>query len=200
MFFDFILNLFDKKRAVGLKGEKLTADILKHYNAYGKILKNVYVPTFNNGTTEIDMLYITQKGIFVVECKNYSGIVTGKIKDNEWTQSFPNGTVRNFYNPVMQNETHIKFLKKYLNDKIPLFSLIVFSEKCTLKNFRQSKHTFIIRRDELAETLNQIFRNNNDVLSKSNIKSILSELKPLTKVKNSVKKAHIENIKAKHKN
>ena len=135
-----------------------------------------------------------------MECKNYSGIVTGKIKDNEWTQSFPNGTVRNFYNPVMQNETHIKFLKKYLNDKIPLFSLIVFSEKCTLKNFRQSKHTFIIRRDELAETLNQIFRNNNDVLSKSDIKSILSELKPLTKVKNSVKKAHIENIKAKHKN
>ena len=39
----------------------------------GKILRNVYVPKENGETSEIDVLYITQKGIFVIESKNYSG-------------------------------------------------------------------------------------------------------------------------------
>lgn len=35
----------------------------------GKVLRNVYIPKDNNETSEIDVLFITQKGIFVIESK-----------------------------------------------------------------------------------------------------------------------------------
>ncbi|HAE53311.1 MAG TPA: DNA-binding protein [Ruminococcus sp.] len=200
MFSDIFKNFFDEKKSVGRKGEKLTADALRNSDIYGKILKNLYIPTNNNETTEIDMIYITRKGIFVVESKNYSGIVSGKIKDTYWIQKFPDGTENTFYNPVMQNQIHIKYLKDFIKTEIPLFSFIVFSEKCSLKKFRPSKTTFIIKRDELDNAMNSVMDNNEDAISDKDINSIFLQLKPLTKVKKSVRKAHVENINRKYNN
>lgn len=56
-------------------GEVLTAKELKYVQLFGRkgrILRNIYVPKDNGETSEIDLLYITQKGIFVFESKNYS--------------------------------------------------------------------------------------------------------------------------------
>lgn len=79
-------------RNVGQYGEYLTEYALTHDNIAGDlvVLKNVYVPT-GNKTTEIDMLMIHEKGIFVIESKNYSGWIFGDYNQLNWTQSFPNG-------------------------------------------------------------------------------------------------------------
>ena len=71
---------FDRSEFLGSYGEKLTAKELKRVNFFGrkgKILRNVYLPKENGQTSEIDLLYITEKGIFVFESKNYSGWIFG---------------------------------------------------------------------------------------------------------------------------
>lgn len=68
-------NIFDADW-VGRHGEKLTVRelrLVKSLGRSGQILRNVYVPKANGDTSEIDVIFITQKGIFVIESKNYSG-------------------------------------------------------------------------------------------------------------------------------
>src|SRR5688500_2980506 len=47
---------------------------LRHFeNTGGKFLFNIFIPKGNNQTTEVDVILICSKGLFVFECKNYSG-------------------------------------------------------------------------------------------------------------------------------
>lgn len=141
--FDIILKeildtIFDANW-IGRRGEKLTEKKLKVVQLFGrkgKVLKNLYVPKDNGETSEIDVVFITQKGIFVIESKNYSGWIFGDEKSAYWTAMLPNKEKNRFYNPIKQNETHIKWLRQYLSEDIPLFSIVVFSERCELKKFR----------------------------------------------------------------
>ena len=77
---DKILDSIFDEESIGEHGEKLTERELKFVRLLGrkgKILRNVYIPKDNGETTEIDVVYITQKGIFVIESKNYSGWIFG---------------------------------------------------------------------------------------------------------------------------
>ena len=77
----------------GTYGEALTAIELNWVKLFGKkgiTLKNIYIPKEDGGTSEIDLLFITPKGIFVIESKNYSGWIFGDEYSQYWTQSLPN--------------------------------------------------------------------------------------------------------------
>lgn len=103
------------EKLIGRYGEALTARELKLVDLFGrkgKILRNVYIPKDNGETSEIDVLYITQKGIFVIESKNYSGWIFGDEKQGYWTAMLPNKEKNRFYNPIKQNRTHIKWLRE----------------------------------------------------------------------------------------
>ena len=68
---------------VGKRGEKLTErelNLVKLFGRKGRTLRNVYIPKDNEETSEIDVVYITQKGIFVFESKNYTGWIFGDEK------------------------------------------------------------------------------------------------------------------------
>lgn len=126
----------------GEMGEKAVGSELSWANlrgAEGLTLFNVYVPMNNGKTTEIDLLYITKVGIFVIESKNYKGWIFGTDTNKNWTEVLytrktwtnPNGSEKHsFYNPIMRNNTHINWLKRYLNINVPMFSLSVFSNNC----------------------------------------------------------------------
>ena len=125
---------------IGEYGETLTErklNLLNLFGRNGKTLKNVYIPKPNGETTEIDLIYVTQKGIFVIESKNCSGWIFGDNKSQYWTSCLPNGEHYRLYNPIKQNNAHIKWLSKYLENytslSIPFFSFIVFSNRCELK-------------------------------------------------------------------
>ena len=86
-----------------------------------------------------NLLYITKVGIFVIESKNYKGWIFGTDTNKNWTEVLytrktwtnHNGSEKHsFYNPIMQNNTHINWLKRYLNINVPMFSLSVFSNNC----------------------------------------------------------------------
>ena len=129
---------------IGRKGENKIARKLAWSNTFGKpgiTLNNVYIPRRDGGSSEIDLLYITRKGIIVVESKNYSGFIFGNENNKNWTVTLYAGKdwigrkqieKHQFYNPIWQNRTHINSLRKNLVDEIPMFSLIVFSDRCEI--------------------------------------------------------------------
>ena len=205
MLIDLLLDSLDKliwtDERIGKYGETLTARKLKVSNFLGnkgKILRNLYLPTEEGGTSEIDLIYITQKGILVIESKNYSGWIFGRQYDQYWTQSLPNHSKNRFYNPIRQNYNHIKWLQQYLELDIPLFSFIVFSERCTLKNISlKDDSVFVMKRNDLRSYIKKVWKDHPDALTPEQITQISEKLFPLTQVDAAQKAAYIKKKKKK---
>ena len=78
-------------------------------------------------TSQIDHVFINNKGVFVIETKNYSGRIYGDESRLEWTQVLKYGKIKNkLYNPIRQNKTHIYHIANILPEGTPLKSAIVF--------------------------------------------------------------------------
>ncbi|MBR4999233.1 MAG: NERD domain-containing protein [Clostridia bacterium] len=83
----------------------------------------------NTKSIQIDHILVSEKGIIVLETKNYSGRVYGNETQQEWTQVLAYGKRKNkFYNPVKQNASHCYYLNKIIGEKVPIISLIVFTQ------------------------------------------------------------------------
>lgn len=199
---DKLYDALGGDKLTGKLGELYTAKELKYVQLFGRkgrILRNVYVPKDNGETSEIDLLYITQKGIFVFESKNYSGWIFGDEKGQKWTMMLPNKEKHSFYNPVKQNQTHIKWLRNYIGENIPLFSIIVFSERCELKKITiVSQDVKVIKRDLTYAAVRDIWDKNEDRLSGEEVENLYIKLRNLTKVSEETKENHIQNIKDKY--
>ena len=111
-----------------------------------QIFRNVYIPVKNNKTSEIDLLVISKKGIFVFECKNYGGNIYGDAKRKKWVQYI--GHQKNyFYNRLFQNKNHVRYLKDFLDKngiKIPIFSLVTTISRGNWKIKNLSSDDYIL--------------------------------------------------------
>lgn len=180
---------------------KLDLDSL--WKQSGKTLTNIYIPKSSGGTAEIDVLYITQKGLLVLENKNYAGYIFGSETSKNWTvtlyagESWHGNKVEKhqFYNPVWQNRTHIKYLREYLNAEIKTFSLITFSDRGDLKSIDvSSPNVFVCSHSALSSVLRQIWNENPDILTNAQIERIYNKLLPLTDITKEDKQRHIADI------
>lgn len=184
----------------GQFGEFATEFALTNDNLDGElvVLKNLYVP-LQGKTTEIDLLMIHEKGIFVFESKNYSGWIFGSSDQLNWTQSLQNGEKNKFYNPIRQNRTHIKALSEYLGKPMSEFtSYIIFSERCTLKKVPEDTDDIIIvRRTNMLKKLRATLKTAQSKYDHDEIQSMANRLISLTNKDALEKQQHIENIKTK---
>ena len=190
---------FDK----GKLGEYMTYKYLRSAEKNGaKFLFNIYIPKGEGETTEIDVLMIHTKGLFVFESKNYSGWIFGRENQKNWCQILPQGKGKSrkesFYNPILQNKTHIKHLKALVGEDIPTHSVIVFSERCILKKVEvKSDDIRVIKRDKVYDTAAAICtKTETAVLSKEQISEIYEKLYPYTQISEAIKEQHIQNIKS----
>ena len=189
------------KHDAGSYGEYLIYQYLQTLEQKGfKFLFNLYIPKENNETTEIDVLIICPKGIFVFESKNYSGWIYGSENQKNWTQVLPNGktsTKIQFYNPITQNKTHIRCLKKLLKKDTQYHSIISFSDRCTLKKINLiNNDVFVINRYDVSKIMAKICNNIKEpILSPEEIEEIYKKLYPYTQISEEDKQKHIENIK-----
>ena len=180
----------------GQRGENLIADIL-YDTVTGEfaLFQNVYVP--NEGkTSEIDLVMVHETGVFVFESKNYGGWIYGSVEDLNWTQMFPDRKSL-FYNPVRQNQNHIKALSQYL--QMPercFYSYIVFSDRCLLRKVPDNTSSMIITQSvELDEHLKRMISALPSLYSAEEVRRIADRLIPLTNVGEEVKAKHIQDIR-----
>lgn len=97
----------------GEEGEKDLLMELLWLPHYFNILIDFYVPK-KDKVTQIDLLVLSRKGIFVIEVKRWAGKIFGNKSNRHWWQIKPNGK-NNLCNPILQNKMHIDFLAQYLN-------------------------------------------------------------------------------------
>ena len=186
----------------GNYGEFLTYRILEK-SGESKILCNVYFPKKSGETTEVDLISVNRKGIFVYESKNYSGWIFGNEKDKNWTQCLKGGKKNKFYNPVFQNKGHISAVNNFLGGEYKdcFFSYIVFSERCELKKVSvNAEKTRVINRQNLQKCFADDMNCLPDNLTDEEVEKIYNELKSKTLVSKEIKEEHIKNINTrKHK-
>ena len=93
------------------KGKR--AEILVHYKL--RILSDEYhiidnvLFESNDRSTQIDHIVISPYGVFVIETKGYKGRIRGGEDSEYWTQEYYNYK-KSFYNPILQNQGHVRFL------------------------------------------------------------------------------------------
>lgn len=101
-----------------------------------------------------------------------------------------------FYNPIMQNSAHVKWLKEIVGTNIPIYSLIAFSERCTLKDITvESSDVVVINRQHISESVKHMGNRSLQALSKMDISRIQEMLYPYTQITEYEKQQHIDNIK-----
>lgn len=92
------------------------------------IYRRLHNVTLNtpDGTTQIDHVFLSPFGIFVVETKNMRGWIFGGEAQPMWTQKLRAKTFR-FQNPLRQNYKHLKALEATLGVSLHhLHSVITF--------------------------------------------------------------------------
>lgn len=84
------------------------------------LFDRIHIPAYDGGTTEIDSLLISQKGVFCFEVKSWGGeAVFGERNSDEWFTAKSNGRSpglksHRMKNPFGQNDYHARHLKKLL--------------------------------------------------------------------------------------
>jgi len=204
-----VISTYKEQTGNGLFSTMFNKGNYGEFSAYGKLaslpgyhkaLFNIYIPNGKGKTTEIDLVYLHQTGIYVIESKNYSGWIFGDEKSQNWMQTFPNGQKFSFYNPIKQNNGHIKALKVLLPsiETAHFTSVIVFSERCELKKVSyEAKDTYVIKRNHLSNLMKQSIQSSPNILEATYIDKIYNFLSQYQMVEKSVKEQHVEKIKGK---
>jgi len=121
----------------------------------------VYAP-FNNvilatatGTTQIDHVVVSRHGIFVVEAKNWRGLIQGNETDPEWTQVLGRKRYKQ-QNPLHQNCRHMQAVVEVLGGEAHMvIPVIMLWGRCRVEgrlppNVITSGYTDFIKRHTLV--------------------------------------------------
>jgi hypothetical protein len=154
----------DKNR--GTESERdLVLSLLKSGVPSQYIFHDLYLEKRESEFSQTDLVLFTKVGILVFEIKDYSGWIFGSGHQTKWTKVLAYGRQKYyFYNPIKQNNAHIKELKRKLSPtgNVPFFSIIVFYGDCVLKDISFVPiGTYIVKSQRVLEVVAQILSENN---------------------------------------
>lgn len=128
-------GILSSRRVKGATGEgavKIAGRLLLPDGVY-HAFHDVTIPA-TNGTTQIDHIYISRMGIFVIETKNYSGWIFGTRNEEKWTQKLRHKSI-SFQNPLRQNLGHVRALEMLLGAPAShIHSVVIFTGDAVLKS------------------------------------------------------------------
>ena len=163
------------ERGKGYYGEFLVfRELFKCESENSKFLMNLCVPTASGKKTEIDLVMVNEKGIFVFEVKYYKGTIYGKSSDKIWTQYFRTKRNNTFQNPMLQNEYHIQAIKRLFPD-IPIFSTVVFAGDAEIKVLNYTD-VLISNLYDLRGRMNKLSAEREEVLDIEKIEKVFCDL------------------------
>ncbi|MBR5227236.1 MAG: NERD domain-containing protein [Clostridia bacterium] len=190
----------DEYEKQGREAELKIINNIKRLFPKENIIHDSYFQT-NTSTTQIDIVAVNTKGIYVIESKDYSGVLKGKCWEKYWTQILNKNKCKyKVYNPIYQNNSHIEALKKnFKKFNIPeeaFKSYIVFSDRCKLYITGTSKAN-IIKACELYYGLAGDFEQSKDILREEQVREVCTRLRNHTFVSRELKEHHKERLQNK---
>lgn len=109
----------------GKTGEFIVGSVLRRLGPEW-IIMNDLTFVMDGESTQIDHIALSRKGVFVIETKNYSGLIFGRAGEAKWTQALGRRK-SSFQNPLRQNYRHLCYLADHLQLKESfLIPLVVF--------------------------------------------------------------------------
>ncbi len=156
---------------------------------------NNFIIVDNNGKShQIDHIEIRENGIFCIETKNYKGWLFGSENQDKWTQTLYNNEKHQFLNPLKQNKSHIYHIRKVLDDKYKINSVVVMVQnnadridcknvinlddlKSYLKNYNDGTKYTVEEMDYIYNTLQQAASKMSNKEHVENIKRTQEEIK-----------------------
>lgn len=182
----------------GEYGERKTNELLSDLKLEDEEIISDYIASRNRNNTasiQIDHIFISHKGVFVIETKDYRGRIYGSRNQNSWTQVLAYGEVKNkLYNPIKQNETHCNYVGRLLDWKYPIYNVVVFI-KADISRVSESQ-------DVLFEpySFKRWYKNipSNRLITTQTIQSIKQSILSEMSRKRISKEEHIRNVRRNH--
>lgn len=180
----------------GQDGEAEIAQILRHLPGKFLLYNNLYIPTGHEQWTEIDLVVVHEKAVFVIESKNYSGTISGEIRDQFWLKSMSSTYAQRFYNPIKQNSGHINALKTIIGS-VPMYSIIVFGKESELTVEQlPANDVYVCKVTQLRFLWDLLATLEKEV----DIEKVRCDLEQLDEATWSIQQQHIDNIQKKYGN
>ena len=102
----------------GKEGEKEATEIIKRVLRENDILLTNVRIQYKEKETELDNVIINNRGVFIIEVKNYSGVLIGGENDYEWTKykvsRGGNTYEKQVRNPIKQVKRQVYILSRFL--------------------------------------------------------------------------------------
>ena len=196
---------YNSPESIGQRGEERVQNLLNNLPQDYYIFNDVVLET-ERGSTQIDHVVVSKYGIFIIETKNYRGEIYGDDNRQQWTQiiktdvryarkwykTYTYITKNQFYNPVKQSLGHLYEIKKTL-PKMPslqVIPIVVFTGDADISKVQTTFH--VVYDNALLATIRQY---GNELISDSEVQTILKQLSDKN-VRNIVnKETHIHNLK-----
>ncbi len=172
----------------GFMGEFWVKQELKKLPKDKYIVLNDIMVNQNNSTHQIDHLIISQFGIFVIEMKNYYGLILGDEHRDKWIQYL--GKKKSYFlNPIHQNYGHVKSLEELLNiDNKYFIPIVCFSNQAKLKIEAKDN---VVPLDYLVSTI----KGYQSIIIESDLQEIYNRITALNIIDKAIRKNHVRNIK-----
>jgi hypothetical protein len=189
-----VLGIFSSifyKKIRGFMGEFWVKMELKKLPKNEYIVLNDIMIKSSKGTHQIDHIIISEFGIFVIEMKNYFGLIIGDENKNKWIQYLGSNKYY-FNNPIHQNYGHIKALQELLNlSENKFVSIVCFSNQVQLK--------VNVKNVTQLEFINKLIQSYSEKIINENIIKIKNLIEENNIKDRIIRKQHIDTIKAKIK-
>ena len=129
--------------------------------------------------TQIDLIAIIDRRIYVFECKAYNVRLIGSWGDKKVFAQYK--TPIEIDNPIMQNQYHIKSLSKVLfHGEDQYANIVVFGDYATYDYQQMPKHTRVSKSRDLKKNIDNL-KNYLTQIDLDTLEEIKTELRPLSK-------------------
>ncbi len=197
-----LLNTVTNCRRGNSTERKLVLKMLKLHFDPSVVFHDLYIRTKNGTYAQIDVVVLSEFGVLVFEVKKLSGWIFGNGFYQYWTQVLAYGKRKHkLYNPIKQNQGHIRALQSRLNLHVPYYSIIVFYGDCKLKKIGDiPEETYLCYPSRVKSILKKLKKRNSkngdyhyrketfDVL----LEGVLNGADP------KIRKAHVDRIRKKY--
>lgn len=180
---------------LGRIGEENVASVLEKLpNSKYRVINDIMLIE-GRKSVNIDHIIVSIYGVVVIETKNMKDIVYAYERFPYWRQkTFWSQKSYDFYNPILQNKGHIKFLKRILPYDVSYINLVVFASECELRGDIW-RNPNVIKLDELYSRLDELSGFCNEVISTEEVESIYRFLNDRNITDENQRRKHIEKVK-----